>query len=238
MTTTSPVGGRASSDQPEQRRDERPAGRRRQRDQPVPGDQQQDRRHRVAAAGPGRPGAVGVPGEDGHPGVNREGREPPGHRPSAGQVKMTGGRAVGRVPVLFVVRSGRLELLPRYLSVVGPCQATRFPRLLRLRSPRHQPRRPGGVLPAADRPSGRSSGRITAASSRPGGAAADSSSWLARLNGRVPKNPLCADIGLGCADSMSGAPPSSGARFLRVAAPQDGDQRLVRARRGRGSPAR
>jgi hypothetical protein len=35
---------------------------------------------------------------------------------------MTGGRAVGRVPVLFAVRLGRLELLPRYLSVVGPCQ--------------------------------------------------------------------------------------------------------------------
>ncbi len=28
------------------------------------------------------------------------------------------------------------------------------------------------------------------------------SAWLARLNGRLPKNPLCADSGDGCADSM------------------------------------
>ena len=35
---------------------------------------------------------------------------------------MTGGRAVGRVPMLFVVRMVRLERLPRYLSAVGPCQ--------------------------------------------------------------------------------------------------------------------
>ena len=35
---------------------------------------------------------------------------------------MTGGRAVGRVLVLFLVRMVRLELPPRYLSAVGPCQ--------------------------------------------------------------------------------------------------------------------
>jgi hypothetical protein len=35
---------------------------------------------------------------------------------------MTGGRAVGRGPVFFVVRLMRLELPPRYLSAVGPCQ--------------------------------------------------------------------------------------------------------------------
>jgi len=34
---------------------------------------------------------------------------------------MTGGRAVGRVPVLFVVRR-RPERLPGYLSAVGPRQ--------------------------------------------------------------------------------------------------------------------
>jgi hypothetical protein len=35
---------------------------------------------------------------------------------------MTGGRGVGRVPVLFVVRTVGLELPPRCLSAVGPCQ--------------------------------------------------------------------------------------------------------------------
>jgi hypothetical protein len=35
---------------------------------------------------------------------------------------MTSGRAVGRGPVFFVVRLMRLELPPRYLSAVGPCQ--------------------------------------------------------------------------------------------------------------------
>jgi hypothetical protein len=35
---------------------------------------------------------------------------------------MTGGRAVSRGPVFFVVRLMRLELPPRYLSAVGPSQ--------------------------------------------------------------------------------------------------------------------
>src|SRR2546430_16429058 len=46
-----------------------------------------------------------------------------------------------------------------------------------------------------------------------------SSSWLARLNGFDPKNPLCADSGLGCADSMHGTTPSNGLR-LRALRPQ------------------
>src|SRR5256886_3803801 len=46
-----------------------------------------------------------------------------------------------------------------------------------------------------------------------------SSSWLARLNGFDPKNPLCADNGLGCADSMHGTVPSNGLR-LRALRPQ------------------
>ena len=43
-----------------------------------------------------------------------------------------------------------------------------------------------------------------------GSAPAATSSSLARLNGREPKNPLLADSGLGCAEAMIGVSPSSG----------------------------
>ena len=45
-----------------------------------------------------------------------------------------------------------------------------------------------------------------------------SSRALARLNGREPKKPRSAEFGLGCADSISGTPSSSGAR-LRASRP-------------------
>src|SRR5262245_32485350 len=46
-----------------------------------------------------------------------------------------------------------------------------------------------------------------------------SSSSFARLKGREPKKPLCADSGLGCADSMQGTGDSNGLR-LRALRPQ------------------
>ena len=52
-----------------------------------------------------------------------------------------------------------------------------------------------------------------------------SSSSFARLNGREPKKPLCADSGLGCADSMQGTGSEERLEVPRVAAPEDRDQR-------------
>src|SRR5215472_5055224 len=51
-----------------------------------------------------------------------------------------------------------------------------------------------------------------------GGAPCCFSNRLARLNGRDPKNPRSAELGLGWADSISGIPSSSDAR-LRASRP-------------------
>ena len=88
------LGGRRVGhleDHPDQRCEERADDGCGQRSQPVPGDQQQEGRDRVAAACPGTPGAVGVPGEDLPARVHREDREPHRDGAAAGQGGVRGG---------------------------------------------------------------------------------------------------------------------------------------------------
>ena len=60
-----------------------------------------------------------------------------------------------------------------------------------------------------------------------GSAPCSASSALARENGREPKNPLCAESGLGWALSMHGCGVSMRLERAGVAAPEDRDERLV-----------
>ena len=65
------------------------------------------------------------------------------------------------------------------------------------------------------------------ATSPPGCRPARTSSSFARLNGRDPKNPRSADIGLGCALLIRGTSPEQRPQVLRVAAPEDRHQRAA-----------